>query len=219
MPASFALDLGGEALVALADRALHWPARGRLLLADLHLGKGDVFRRAGIAVPRGGTALDLARLDALLDATDARELWVLGDIVHGPLPDAGWREDWRRWRERRAALRVALVAGNHDRRLADGDLGLELLPASVADGALVLRHEPGRVQDAVVVCGHVHPVFAPPGLRRRFPGFWLREGQLVLPAFSAFTGGHRVDLAPGERGLLCVDGALVPMGGARGARG
>ena len=46
----------GERLQLHADRALYWPARGRLLIADLHLGKGDVFRRAGIAVPRGGTA-------------------------------------------------------------------------------------------------------------------------------------------------------------------
>jgi metallophosphoesterase superfamily enzyme len=63
-----------------------------------------------------------------------------------------------------------------------------------------------------VLCGHLHPVFAPAGLRRRFPGFWLGAGALGLPAFSAFTGGTLVELAPGERALLCVEDALVPLG-------
>ena len=80
-----ALDLllGGEPVRLLADRALYWPARRRLLLADLHLGKADVFRAAGIALPRGGTGHDLARLSALVDATHAASVWILGDVLHG----------------------------------------------------------------------------------------------------------------------------------------
>jgi DNA ligase-associated metallophosphoesterase len=212
--AGLALEVGGERLVALADRALHWPARGRLLLADLHLGKGDVFRRAGIAVPSGGTAHDLARIDALLEATGARELLVLGDIIHGPVPDAAWRTQWLAWRAARPALRVGVVAGNHDRALRRADLALDLLPEVVRDGGLVLRHDPVPSDDGVVLAGHLHPCFGVPGMRRRWPGFWWREraGLLVLPAFSAFTGGFRAELAAGERALLCVDGALVPIG-------
>src|SRR5918993_703996 len=214
MPISLPLVVGGEHLVALADRALYWPARRRLLLADLHLGKGDVFRRAGIAVPSGGTAHDLARIDALLDATGASELLVLGDIVHGPVPEAAWRTQWLAWRAARAALRVGVVAGNHDRALRGADLALDLLPPVVHDGALVLRHDPIATPDGVVLAGHLHPCFGVPGMTRRWPGFWWRErtGLLVLPAFSAFTGGFRADLAPGEQALLCVDGALVPIG-------
>ena len=45
----------GESLVLLGERALYWPTRQALLIADLHLGKADVFRRAGIALPSGGT--------------------------------------------------------------------------------------------------------------------------------------------------------------------
>ena len=228
--ASLEFAFGGEPLQALGDRALYWPARNRLLVADLHLGKGDVFRRAGIAVPRGGTAQDLARLDALLAATGARELWVLGDLVHGPVPDAAWLADWQAWRDRQAELRVTVVAGNHDRALAGAApasalLGVELLPAVLRDGPFVLRHDPARgdvevgtgdggngdAGNGLVLCGHLHPVFALPGMARRWPGFWHRPGVLVLPAFSAFTGGWRVALAPGERALLCVDGGIVPL--------
>ena len=66
----------GESLVLLGERALYWPTRQALLIADLHLGKADVFRRAGIALPSGGTGEDLNRLQALLDRYACRELWI-----------------------------------------------------------------------------------------------------------------------------------------------
>ena len=59
MPASgddaLAIKLANEPMVLLGARALYWPARSRLIIADLHLGKSHVFRQAGIAVPRGAT--------------------------------------------------------------------------------------------------------------------------------------------------------------------
>lgn len=101
-----AVQLGPAALVLLADRAVFWPAQSLLLIADLHLGKGDVFRRHGIAVPRGGTSQDLARLDRLLAMTVARRLLLLGDVVHGPINTAHWQEQWLAWRKRHAGLSV-----------------------------------------------------------------------------------------------------------------
>ncbi|HXH01105.1 MAG TPA: hypothetical protein VNI56_02790, partial [Xanthomonadaceae bacterium] len=59
------VDIAGERFELLGERALHWPRRQRLLIADLHLGKADLFRRAGIGLPRGGTSRDLQRLSAL----------------------------------------------------------------------------------------------------------------------------------------------------------
>lgn len=84
------VQLAGETMVLIGARALYWPARQALLIADLHLGKADVFRRAGIALPRGGTAEDLQRLQSLLDMHACRELWILGDILHGPVHRAAW---------------------------------------------------------------------------------------------------------------------------------
>ena len=74
------LEIAGETVRLLADRALYWPARARLLIADLHLGKGDTFRAAGIPIPSGGTAHDLTRLAALVELVHACELWILGDF-------------------------------------------------------------------------------------------------------------------------------------------
>lgn len=57
---SVQLQLAGETVELLGERALYRPAQRALLIADLHLGKADVFRRAGIGLPAGGTAHDLS---------------------------------------------------------------------------------------------------------------------------------------------------------------
>ncbi len=212
MAAELDLVIAGEPMRALGDRALYWPARKRLLIADLHLGKGQVFRRAGIALPSGGTAHDLARLATLVESTAAEELWILGDVLHGPAPQSGWRRRVDEWRGRHHHLRVAALAGNHDRALAGaGGLGFELLPDSVDDGPFQLRHDPHPHQTLHVLCGHLHPVFKAPGTTRRWPAFWLRAGITVLPAFSQFTAGVEPDLATGERLIVCVEGEAIAL--------
>ncbi len=49
------------------------PERGLLLVADAHLGKAVSFRRLGVPVPAATPDEALARLDALVAATGARQ--------------------------------------------------------------------------------------------------------------------------------------------------
>lgn len=204
------MRLAGETMVLIGARALYWPARQALLIADLHLGKADVFRRAGIALPRGGTADDLQRLQSLLDTRACRELWILGDILHGPVHRAAWYQHWLGWRERNAGLDVHVLRGNHDRQLPHAQLQVQIHD-EIGLAPFLLRHEP--VPDAAmhVIAGHLHPQVALPSLRRRFPAFWLRERMTILPAFSAFTAGTVPVPIRGEQMIACVDGGLVQL--------
>ena len=195
------LDLAGEPVRLLADRALYWPARERLLVADLHLGKGDTFRAAGIAVPSGGTAHDLARLATLVERSRARELWILGDFLHARR-NAAVDAAWRGFREAHAGVAMAVVPGNHDHAFDPEAAGVERLPDGIVDGPFAFHHAPPPSAVAHAVCGHIHPVMRIPGAGRH-PLFWLREGVTVLPAFSAFTGGHQVPSADGRGSVLC----------------
>ena len=208
MGESLELQLAGEPMHLLADRALYWPDRRRLLIADLHLGKGDTFRASGIALPSGGTALDLAQLAALAAQTGATSAWILGDVLHGRVDLRAWRHAWHDFRERLPGLEIAVVGGNHDRALARSGLDLTLLGDAIVDGPFVLRHAPAGDPRGHVVCGHLHPVLKLPGLARA-PAFWLRRDRTVLPAFSAFTGGMPIRLAPGEAAVACNGEALV----------
>lgn len=216
---SCSLELGGATLRLLADRAVYVERERCLLLADLHLGKGDAFRRAGIALPRGGTALDLQRISNLIARVGATQVIVLGDLIHGPLPaDAHWRAQWRGFLEQHADTRFAAVLGNHDRALRslkDFD-GIELLAEGAELGGLQLHHEPPDQQfaeEVPVLCGHLHPVLRlrQPGLPPRLPAFWLRRQRLVLPAFSAFTGGLALQAEAGDRLWLCAGKTLLPL--------
>ncbi|WP_313624288.1 ligase-associated DNA damage response endonuclease PdeM [Achromobacter sp.] len=210
-----AMELAGEQVVLLGGRALHWPARARLIIADLHLGKSHVFRQAGIAVPRGATLDDLRRLSDLLVATDARELVVVGDVLHGPSTQAAWRDAWIAWRSDHAALDVAVLAGNHDRALDGAALGVRQLGEAWGDGPFLFRHLPHADPDGRhVIAGHVHPKTRVPGVPRSWPAFWLRPEITVLPAFSDFTGGHAVRVEQGAVLVACVEGDAIPLGAA-----
>jgi uncharacterized protein len=211
MADSFEVDIAGEPMRLLGDRAVHWPARDRLLIADLHLGKADVFRRAGIGLPAGGTLHDLERLASLLARTRATELWILGDVLHGAALPSHWRRSWEDWRARHAPLRIVALAGNHDGALQNAGLELDLAGAESEDAPFALRHEPRPHPTLHVLCGHVHPMAALAGLRRRFPAFWLRGNMTVLPAFSQFTAGVAPLLSAGERLVACVEGEAIPL--------
>ncbi len=190
----------------LADRALYWPAQDCLVLADVHLGKGDVFRRQGLAVPAGASVSDLSRIDALLAACGARRLLVLGDLVHAAPPErrAPWVAAVQDWRARHTELDLWLVVGNHDRaprRLASL-LGLELLDEGTPLGGLRLWHDAPAEDTEPGLGGHIHPALHWRGgarQRLRLPVFWQRGAQLILPAFGGLTGGYAIRPQAGDR--------------------
>ncbi len=212
MAESIALEIAGERMQAWADRALYWPARRRLLIADLHLGKGNTFRSAGIAVPTGGTDRDLARLDRLVAATQAASLWILGDFLHAArhaAVDIAWRE----FRARHASLEIGVIAGNHDCALDADAAGVVALPDGLSDGPFAFRHAPGAAgAGAHLICGHLHPVAKLPDVGRH-PLFWLGRSMTVLPAFSLFTGGQVVPLSECAGSVVCNGSAAYRLPG------
>ncbi len=221
MADELSVELAGQPVRLYAERALFWPRAGTLIVADLHLGKADHFRRAGIALPRGGTSLDLDRLEALIGRSGATRLLVLGDLVHGALPDAPWRAAWTAWRQRRPGLRVELVAGNHDRRLRRDAAALDALQLHLHEGRLgeapfLFVHDEHDVvagTPGYVLSGHLHPVVRLPGLPR-LPAFRFGRSGGVLPAFTAFAGGLAIEPQGGDRVFVCAPGALVEVAGA-----
>lgn len=191
------LEIRGETLRLLPQGALLWPARATLVIADPHFGKDDVFRRAGIAVPRGPTLRDLERLAACAQATGARRVLIVGDFVHArsergdDLP-----RQFALWRRRHAGLHLQLVAGNHDRH-EDWEPWrtlLEVHTAPLVEAPFVFAHEPVADPRGYVVAGHLHPVFRHAELlgARGLRVFWRRPHCLVLPSWGEFTGGARV---------------------------
>ncbi len=191
------VQLGDHALEMLPDRAVWWPEQSAVLVADVHLGKDQVFRRQGLAVPAGVLEQDLDRLTLLIEDMQADRLIILGDLIHAPPhPDDDWPDRIGQWRADHGEIEFDLVLGNHDRDLTiwlhqwqiDGhDEVLEL------DG-LLLMHEWRPRLPAPGLSGHLHPGARLKTRREqlRLPAYLLdaspgRE-HLVLPAFGCFTG-------------------------------
>lgn len=225
---ALALELAGETLWLLPQRALCWPARRTLVVADLHFGKDDVFRRAGLAIPEGAAAEDLARLDALLAATRSERLLVLGDFLHGDLqPGDAFPPRFAAWRAAHRELAIVVVAGNHDRHARrDGAppaaLEVQWEADPLREGPFAFAHDPDADANApgeFRIAGHLHPVALLPtrgGPRLRVPVFWRRRVALVLPAFGRLTGGQCVRPAPDEQLLVAGPARVIPLRAAAG---
>jgi DNA ligase-associated metallophosphoesterase len=188
------VTLAGETVELLAERALFWPRARTLFVADVHLGKGAAFRAGGIASPRGATANDLARLDALIERREALRLVVLGDFLHaaaGRVP--ALHAAFTQWRAAHAALSITLVRGNHDKHAGDPPLtwDIDVVPDPHPLVPFALCHEPATPRTGHALCGHVHPgARLTGGAHRsiRLPCFVLGRRRTLLPAFGRLTG-------------------------------
>lgn len=204
-------QVAGVPLRLLAQRAAYLPDAGLLLVADLHLGKAQSFRRLGVPVPSGTTAAALDRLDACVAATGARGIVFLGDLIHSACArsPATWAAV-AQWRERHADLALTLVRGNHDRHAGDppAEWRIHCVDEPWRIGPLALAHHPDPVAGAYVLAGHVHPAVWLGGRahdRLRLPCFHFGPTIGLLPAFGGFTGAHAVRRAPGDRVFVVHD--------------
>jgi DNA ligase-associated metallophosphoesterase len=210
------VDLHGETVEMLPERALHWPARHILLVADVHFGKAAAFRARGVPVPRGTTSQNLAMLDLLVARHGIRHIVFLGDFLHARAAQASATVDTLRdWRRRHPTLLLSLVRGNHDRHAGDppGDLAIDISDEPWHMPPFAFCHHPQEVEGAYALAGHLHPVYrlASRHDSARLACFVLGEHQGVLPAFGAFTGGHPVDATPETRLFLVVDDQIIAL--------
>ena len=223
MSRNIALRIAGCDVLLLADKALYWPQRQMLCVADAHFGKAAAYRALGQPVPHGTTAANLLRLDALLANYPVQELVFLGDFLHAPKSHAATTlQALHEWRGRHTSLACTLVRGNHDLRAGDppSSLAINVFNEPYVSGPFALRHTPAahatantvtRQNTHHVVAGHIHPVFQLQGRGRqrlRLPCFHVTDQMTVLPSFGEFTGGHPVEVTSSSR-VFVTDGTGV----------
>jgi DNA ligase-associated metallophosphoesterase len=213
VPGAVALEVAGEHLILLPQKAAYWARLRMLIVADIHFGKAAAFRSFGIPVPRGTTTENLDALDALLAATGAGHILFLGDFLHARASHAaGTQAAMLAWRERHPDLLLTLVRGNHDAHAGDpaANLAIDLVDEPYTVGPFAFCHHPDIAADAYVLAGHVHPayVLASRFEKLRLPCFVVGRTRAILPSFGAFTGGYTVRAEPGER-IFVTSGEAV----------
>jgi uncharacterized protein len=212
------VEIAGESLTMLPQKALFWPREKTLFIADAHFGKAAAFRAAGVPLPPGSTSAQLARVDACLRATGAEHIVFLGDFLHSR--DARAKETFERfasWRNENAALRLTLVRGNHDAHAGDPprEWNIECLNEGETVGPFCLAHHPEPDLRGYVLAGHVHPAVRLVGRANdsmRLPCFWFGPYVAVLPAFGEFTGTYTVQPKSGDAVYVVVEESVVRVG-------
>lgn len=208
------VECAGQTLWLLPERALWWPARRVLFIADLHLGKAATYRALGQPVPAGTTLENLQRLYQLLRHYQPAQLIFLGDFLHAAQArTASVFDALAAWRERFPELDCVLVRGNHDSRAGDppASLGIQVVDEPYLAGPFAACHHPQHHAGHYVIAGHLHPAVNLRGPGRdhlRLPCFCFDAQKAVLPAFGEFTGGWTVAPQPGQR-LYAVGGQGV----------
>jgi len=207
--------LHGQTFVLLGERALFWEEAQLLVVADTHLGKADIFRKAGIPLPRGSTAADLDRLSQLLDYWTPKGLIFLGDLVHGDIEDPRYFiRQVSHWRDRHRGIQLLLATGNHDRRAEN------LLTAFRFDGIEAqwelapfrFTHRPQQSVSGYGVAGHVHPAVKVVGQGRQretLPCFCFGPKVALLPAFGGFTGTQIIRPSRDDRVFVVADESVL----------
>ena len=214
---AFETSLCDERVTLLAERALYWPREHSLFVADVHLGKAAAFRAAGIPLPRGATATDLARLSRLIADTRAKRLIVLGDFLHARSGRVQALADtFRAWRDTHATLDVLLVRGNHDARAGDPppEWDVSCVNEPHALPPFLACHRVESPQTGYALCGHVHPgvrVYGMGEQSARLPCFVLGARRAILPAFGRFTGLADITPSPGDRVVAIGGEFLFPL--------
>ncbi len=214
------ISLFDRRLQLLDDRALYLPEVEALLVSDVHLGKAETFQSLGIPIASTVNQENLDRLRLLLTQTQAKQLFILGDLFHSRrslVPEV--LVDWDNFLKE-TGVETSLIVGNHDRRLVSSlpPLPMDYHAGAVMLGPFLLSHEPEIKHDAAInICGHIHPVvrLRSPTDSLRLPCFFVEHDhrRLTLPSFGEFTGGYEVTLSKYTCAYVACEGEVIPFQG------
>jgi DNA ligase-associated metallophosphoesterase len=205
--------LENERLELLQQKAIYMPAHRVLLLADVHFGKVNHFRKAGIPVPLKANDRNTELLIELIQQTKPLRIIFLGDLFH-----SHYNEEWEvvgQITNHFKELSFELVVGNHD-IMGEHQYTRHrfILHQKLTVGNLLLTHEEmTRVPAGFYnLAGHFHPGVRLHGKGRQslmLPCFYFGKRKGLLPAFGSFTGLAKIRPRQNDKVYVIVEGRIV----------
>ena len=207
-------SIANNQFLLLPEKAMLWESKKMLLIADLHLGKVNHFRRAGIAAPQNPNKDNLERLISLVSTHKPDRVVFMGDLFH-----SHYNEEWEAFGQTLKyfpAISFELVMGNHDIMSEYQYLKHALLihKQPLKEEKIILSHEPLEEMqaDEYNLAGHIHPGVKLRGKGRqqlKLPCFIFGKKKGLLPAFGAFTGLARQRPAQGDKVFVVVENQVM----------
>jgi len=192
---------------------MYWEEEKALLIADFHVGKSAHFRKSGLGLPHHSHLRDLETLQQLIIRYRPSSIFFLGDLFHSDYNAEirHWHTQVAQWIDPR---KICLITGNHDRWSIDQNP--EVRSFDIQDHLEIrgihLNHEPKKVENKHVLCGHIHPALYMQGQGRqkiKLHCFWQNAHQLILPAFSELNRGTVVDAKRKDSLFACLEDSVI----------
>ncbi len=210
------IEISGEKMELLWQKAAWLPLHKTLLVADLHFGKINHFRRAGIPVPAKANDKNTETLIDLLNQTKPDRVIFLGDLFH-----SHYNEEWTvlgQILDHFSACTFELVRGNHDilSQLQYERHHIKVHEDGLSLGNLFLTHEPMETKQQAVynLAAHIHPGVRLLGKGKQtltLPCFYFGKSQGILPAFGSFTGMALVRPKKEDRIFVIAERKVRPL--------
>lgn len=210
------ITIAGQELSLLPQKGIFWPEPKILLLADLHFGKINHFRKAGIPVPEKANYKNSAVLIDLLRKMAPERLIFLGDLFH-----SHYNPEWEvlgQIIEYFPAISFELVRGNHDILSMHQyqKHNIRVYRGTLSVSPFILSHHPlEEVPNGQFnLAGHIHPGVTLRGKGRQavtLPCYHFNEKQGLVPAFGAFTGLYRLSPCKEDRVYVVVEDRVFPV--------
>jgi metallophosphoesterase superfamily enzyme len=165
-----------------------WLHRSQAIVAaDAHLGYEDVI---GGVLPMWSTAELIDTLLAASKRMNAREIVLLGDVIHGSRMSEGAARAVQQGLQRiRAVAKLTLVAGNHEGRTRGAHVIGETVEHAQRDGWLLSHGDKPSWSRSII--GHLHPSL-PVGGGKTTPAFLSAPNLIVVPALTPYSRGLNV---------------------------
>jgi len=181
--------------VSAVAPGLLWMHESRAIVAaDVHFAYEDAI---GGALPAWSTADITAVLVHVAKRLNAREILLLGDVIHSTRMSQGAA---RVVRDALAALRAAatltIVAGNHEGKTRGVSILGETIELAELDGWLLLHGDRAPSAAALsavkgAIIGHLHPSLPLAG-RAASPAFLAAPRFIAAPALTPYSNGLNV---------------------------
>lgn len=206
----------GEEFELWPHKAVYWKRINTLLLADLHLGKINHFRKSGIPVPPKANDKNIENLVELVQQLKPERVICLGDLFH-----SHYNPEWEVFGEvvkYFKTISFELVLGNHD---IMSDLQYQRKGITLHDqlviGDFIFTHHP--LEDIQVeqynIAGHLHPGVHLSGKGKQsltLPCFYFGANQGLLPAFGMFTGLACIKPKKNDKIFAILEDRVIDLG-------
>jgi DNA ligase-associated metallophosphoesterase len=204
------LSIQNQDLELHASGSIFWENKKALFISDVHLGKIGHFRKNGLAIPKDAMYENFRRLDGVVALYKPEIIYFLGDLFHSDYNlEFLLFVDWIKNQN----AKMVLIEGNHD--IIDKknytNLGITVLE-ELTDFPFFLTHHPTSKENVINFCGHIHPGIKLKGKGKQFlklSCFYVKENQIILPAFGMFTGNFYVTPSKNEQIYAIVDDEVV----------